>query len=123
MASGSLVLGEAIVNDVPFGRRRIVALLGGGLAALSMKLFVPEAADANHQPTGAPCSGFGACHCCNVTNCCQAGCYWNNTHSHCPSGTQCWTGCLPGGLYRCCDWHVGNDFTHCICRAQVAIGC
>lgn len=113
---------------VPFGRNRALALVGGVLFSAALQLTAPKLARAGHGADPYPCAGFGACHCCSGSTCCEGGCSWpGGSHTHCSSGTQCWYVCSSeNDLYKCCDWHsteqTRNDNGHCICREFINPG-
>ncbi|HEX2296418.1 MAG TPA: hypothetical protein VHN37_14065 [Actinomycetota bacterium] len=128
-------LEDSILARVRFGRNRFLKLAGTGLAGLAVQVFVPKQALAAHGNIPQYCSGFGVCHCCSGTECCESRCSWPSTpHTHCSSGGQCWNVCTApscsepcastGTLYRCCDWHCGDcNQGHCICRANIGTCC
>lgn len=116
MAAEPLQLTRKQFDDVPFGRNRMLALLGTGLVGFSLRLARAEPAEANH---GAPypCYGFHECSSCVGSYC--PDCYWYD-HSHCPSGGQCWYACYCTAYFHCCDWHTYDPYwPHCICRGHV----
>jgi hypothetical protein len=104
------------------GRSRFLAVLGGGLVAGATKLAVATSpASAHHYPWPSPCYGYGLCHCCSGSSCCDGNCYYNHWDG-CPGGGQCWTSSVPVGggcydLYYCCDYSVSPSHNHCICRS------
>lgn len=105
----------------PVVRSRFLAAMGTGVFAVAAKLVAPNSASAYHGSPPAPCIGFGVCHCCNGSTCCEANCSWTD-HTHCSSGGQCWYACCLGTQYQCCDWHTkdgGGNLKHCICRGVV----
>ena len=117
----------ADLAGVPFPRSRWLRLAGGAVFGIVLQLTASNVARAGHGGAPYPCAGFGSCHCCSGSTCCESGCSWpGGTHSHCPSGTQCWYVCSSeNDLYRCCDWHTteeSNATGHCICREFISPG-
>jgi hypothetical protein len=117
-------------ESVPFARSKLFAVLGTGLAGLSARLVDPESASAWHGFPPGPdtvCFGFGVCHCCSGSICCESSCTWpGGAHTHCPSGQQCWYSCWNHENWRCCDWHVRDSagtWRHCICTGKQAMAC
>lgn len=112
--------GDEVLDEVTFGRSRALAVIGALIFSAAATIAAPRLARAADGLAPWPCAGLGACHCCSGTSCCEAGCSWDFSHSHCSSGGQCWftcTGC-PGDYYECCDWHTTLPGFHaCICRA------
>ncbi len=109
-------------SDRRLGRNRFLAILGGGLVAGATKLAITTTpAYAAHGPSPSPCYGFGLCHCCSGSSCCQSECYYHGTEG-CPGGGQCWSTSVPVGggcydVYYCCDYSVNPNHDHCICRS------
>jgi len=111
----------AVLAQVPFGRNRFLAALGGTLFGYVTGMVVrSQPAEAAHQDPLWPCEGFGRCHYCDGSICYRY-CFWpGGSHSHCPSGGQYWETCTSAGTrYRCRDWHEdfngAGSFHHCIC--------
>jgi hypothetical protein len=111
-------------SDSRLGRSRFLTILGGGLVAGATKLAITTTpAYAWDSPEPSPCFGYGLCHCCSGSDCCQSECYYTH-YDDCPGGGQCWTTAVPVGggcydLYYCCDYSVSgfNPHKHCICRS------
>jgi hypothetical protein len=110
------------LDDVPFGRNRLLALAGGVIFGLATRMVADPAYAAHDQAGIWPCFGYGICHCCSGTWCCGFYCDPTYNHGHCPSGGQCWYTCGCFQTYQCCDWHVlgTGEQTHCICKAVVS---
>ena len=112
-----------VLADVPFGRNRVLAMLGGALIGLSVRMISPTAARGDHGPVPQWCYGYGVCHCCSGHTCCASGCSYSEWLG-CPTGGQCWFVCDPNinRLYRCCDWQQA-DGGYCICMGLTGIPC
>jgi hypothetical protein len=111
------------LDAVPFGRSRLLALVGGAVFGLATRIVAPDPAYAAHDYSAIwPCAGYGICHCCSGTWCCGFYCDPGYEHGHCSSGGQCWYTCGCFQMYQCCDWHVfgTNQQQHCICKAIVS---
>jgi hypothetical protein len=121
MVVDQLSKSELATSSVPFGRSRFVALAGAAVFGLAEKMVRPGVARAYHGAVPPGCDGFGECHCCNESTCCESGCNYDGV-SHCHTGQQCWNVCYNGNIWRCCDWHDGSG-NHCICRGWVRCGC
>lgn len=126
-ADHSATRDEALVDGVPFGRSRALALFGAALFSLTLRVLAPDVARANHYGAN-PCYGFNQCHNCSGTTCYTSGgaqCQPCTTCG-CPTQTQCWYTCSCGSDIRCCDWYDQGAGYYCICRAAVkscGIGC
>jgi hypothetical protein len=121
MSSDIMELDATQLEDVRFGRNRVLKALGTAFFGLvAHRLVTAAPAEAQHNTPPGPCFGFPRCHYCYGDTCTQY-CHWHSVpHSHCPSGGQCWYGCANGLLYRCCDWHEqfpGHEHHHCLCRS------
>lgn len=119
-------LDDARLRQVRFGRSRFLRYLGAGLVGVATSIAARSPAYAYHGAVPTYCYGYGVCHCCSGSTCCQSNCV-GHSHSHgCRSGTQCWTTCVNAGggcvnCYRCCDWHGGTHL--CICRGYLGKFC
>ncbi len=103
------------IRGVLLGRRRFMAVLGGGLFGVATKAFAPKTAVA--APTPSLCYGAPGCDTCSGATC--TGCY--NGPAYSCGGNHCW---VVGGptnsdgsrtYYNCCDWYR-SDESICICR-------
>jgi hypothetical protein len=118
-------LDDQALTNVSFGRNRFLRALGVALFGLVTRLAAPQLAHAYHGSPPAPCFGFGQCHCCSGTQCCNpAGCQYPGSLG-CPGGGQCWYTCIGGSqLFKCCDWQecipnpppdTGCSWKNCAC--------
>lgn len=122
-------LDEEHLDRVPFGRNRVLSILGTTLVALAVRMALPSSVGAFHRPSPWPCGGFHECECCYGSDCCGL-CAASYT---CNNGTsQCWyvytspdpvTGC--SDVFRCCDWrqNTGAEVSACICREYLGQIC
>ncbi len=104
------------LERVRFGRNRMLALMGGGLAAFATKLAWATPAYAHTTPY--LCHDAPGCSCCSGSQCCESGC--TGGYYGCESGQQCWYVAVDVGggcydLYPCCDWGGGHHPV-CICQ-------
>lgn len=106
---------ERDLGLVPFGRSRMLALLSGTLLSVAFQVAAPRQAQAAHGSYPYPCFGFGVCHCCSGSTCCESGCDF--VSAGCPSGSQCWYTCDCFNLYHCCDWSSSSGT--CVCSGLV----
>jgi hypothetical protein len=113
------------LDGVRFGRNRFLTLLGGTLVGLSVRAFVPESARANHEPPLAPCSGWGRCHYCCGTYSNPQPCSGYIKDYGClnDSTRYCWTSCVGGVKYKCCDFRCNSCDHSCSCRYACASCC
>ena len=105
-------------------RSKVIAVASSAILYWTLRLTAPEVARAAHLGVPYPCFGYGQCHCCSGSTCCESGCLWHSDHSHgCPSGGQCWYTCIQatGDVYQCCDWHSNTGL--CICSTLTQITC
>ncbi len=110
-----------LLDNVPFGRSRFMALVAGVVTMLGVRMVLPPAARAYHGDDPFPCFGYGSCHCCVGTLCCEPFCSYT-TWLGCPSGGQCWYSCYCGYVWHCCDWDDGQGH-RCICTARTSSVC
>jgi len=108
------------LEQVPFGRNRLLAGVGAGLFAAATALVAPGRGSAT---TPYPCFGFDACVCCSGSTCCDGSC--SPLSTSCPSADHhCWITCGCGFNYQCCDWYYANGPNNCICSGRLgACGC
>jgi hypothetical protein len=113
---------EEMLQDVRFGRSRLLKLLAGGVFGLATGLILKqEPASAQHVwPTY--CFGVPVCHYCNGYTC-YTYC-WNAGYQGCPTQSQCWLHCdEPNSrIFRCCDWREqfpGYAEHTCVCGEVV----
>lgn len=108
---------DRLLERVPFGRNRFLRIAAAALTAVAVRMVTAETAEAAHGNPPGCCFGFGVCHCCSGSSCCESRCSWpGGSHSHCPSGAQCWYTCCGNRVQTCCDWHCGTCANgHCIC--------
>ncbi len=111
-------LGEQELDRVPFGRRKLLGYLGGGLAALAASLFVP-ARKAQAYP-------YNTCDCCTGGgNCCtSAGCWVRTGYCSGNAGTaNCWIVCYGYEKLKVCDytqWKFGQP-RPCMCAGNIGV--
>lgn len=97
------------------GRSRAMKLLGVGVFAWAMRLFVPKQAWAGctHSGWAGPCDCYWCCHCSEGSCYCSAcSAAWTCGSNH------CWYVNYNGGTYHCCDYWEGQSL--CCCRHRVA---
>lgn len=109
----ALSLEEGIIPPI-LGRYTFLKMLGATLAAFSMKIFAPSAAQAQ-IPT--ECTGHGArCACCTSFAGCGTPCVCIISPA-CTPTVNCWFACVNCRLVRCCDYIV--DDVPCFCSSQI----
>lgn len=115
-----LLLGSDILENVRFGRNRLLAGAGATLTAVAARMWFPDVSMAA-PPNG--CQGWNRCSSCSGATCTSSGC--KKQTCCCPPGgvaDQCWQTCAYEGstLYRfkCCDWRTSAG-VNCICRGFV----
>lgn len=111
-------LEERYLSRVPFGRNKLLRVLGIGLFSLAIQAVLPpQVARANHS-SAYPCYGYGMCHCCNGDWCCDSGCTSLTNTCWNPGDGHCWFMCVSGILWHCCDFN-SPSYGRCICRKAV----
>lgn len=107
-----------------FGRNRFLALLGGTMVGFAVRAFVPESARANHHPVLSPCTGRACHYCCGTySNPKPCSGYIRNYGCHNISTKYCWTSCVSGVKYKCCDFRCNSCDQGCSCRYSCASCC
>lgn len=109
---------NSALDDIPFGRNRLLATIGAAAVGLAGRSITPEVASAYHGPEPPGCYGYGECHCCSGCTCCSEGCEnWGDVGCH--TNLQCWFTCIGTTLYKCCDWKSpAGPQIFCICRCN-----
>jgi hypothetical protein len=113
---------ERELDEVPFGRNRLLKVLGAGVFGLATRMVLrSEPALAVTPPY--PCYGYNKCHNCYYEYCTEY-CHYSSFEG-CQSGTQCWQTCASNHyLYRCCDYEekLPGGSTHpCICSGKYGL--
>lgn len=100
------------LDQIRFGRSRLLALVGGAIVGVAVRAVAPEVAAAADYP----CFGPPTCAQCAGSTCSEYGCTAHD--GACPGTTlNCWYTCYLGCYYRCCDWDSQAGF--CSCRGLV----
>lgn len=107
-----------VLAPTHFGRNRTLGILGAALFGLVVRAVTPQGVEASHGPPPyyPNCHGYGSCHCCNGSSCCQSGCGYTGWLG-CESGGQCWASVDAGSCRTiwCCDYTSPDG--NCICAS------
>ena len=114
-----LITNEQAMDEVPFGRNRLLAAAGGLLFGLAASMSGKSSVAWAGCGDNGVCVDFPKCCCCSGSRCCVPG--WNPTTTCWSNNEFCWQTCntAAGVLMRCCDWRRGTSNDYCICRTAI----